>query len=654
MKSIKYSNPIKTGSQLIFLLAIVLFSLGPGISGTAYAVNCYTLDLVASPNVSGTVSVNPLSNCNLGGVSGYTEGTIVQLTAIANTKYSFINWTGDVTGSLNPSSIAMNGNKSVTAKFAPANDHFASATLINDISYSNSVNINEATQDPTDPDNIGPCDGKQLNIGNNSIWYKYTPSVNESIAVDTIGSTFAPNIDLDTFIAVWTGTEGSLSLVKCDDDNLVGQTSELSFVAQANVTYYFEVATFNCLENDPDGCSKVTSGNVIFNVNITNTEVNISGTRTGSYYVYPQKFISDRYGINGGPVHVVSTAGLPILTSQRAVYGSSFNSIVGYPGNQLTTEYWFTSLDDLGMITYLVIGNPSTTLTATVDVYIAGTKMNSTPYSIAPGQRVFPRYGINGGPVRVVSTNGVPIFTSERTKYGNSFNEVLGYPANQLTTEYWFTSLDDLGMITYLVIGNPSTNALTATVDVYIAGVKKTVTPFSIAPGQRVFPRYGINGGPVRVVSTNGVPIFTSERSKFQNSFNEVLGYPANKFTADYWFTTLDDKTSNMITYLVVANPSTTLTATVDVFIDGVKINTTPYSILPGQRVFPRYGVNNGPVHVVSTNGVPIFTSERTKYLSSFNEILGLPTNQLTTDYWFTSLDDLGMITELVVAAPGP
>ena len=389
-------------------------------------------------------------------------------------------------------------------------------------------------------------------------------------------------------------------------------------------------------------------------LNITNTEVTIGGIKEGSYYVYPQKFISDRYGINGGPVHVVNTAGLPILTSQRAIYGNSFNSIVGVPANQLTTEYWFTSLDDLGMITYLVIGNPSTNAqNAIVDVYIAGVKKTITPFSIAPGQRVFPRYGINGGPVRVVSTNGIPIFTSQRVIYENSFNEVLGYPANQLTTEYWFTSLDDLGMITYLVIGNPSTNAQNAIVDVYIAGVKKTITPFSIAPGQRVFPRYGINGGPVRVVSTNGVTIFTSERTKYLTSFNEVLGYPANKLTTDYWFTSLDDASSNMITYLVIGNPSTTLTAQVDVYIDGVKKNTTPFQSARATDVSAlRDQQWTSPCGKYEC--ITIFTSERTKYLSSFNEILGVPNNQLTTDYWFTSLDDLGMITELVVAAPGP
>jgi hypothetical protein len=296
-----------------------------------------------------------------------------------------------------------------------------------------------------------------------------------------------------------------------------------------------------------------------------------------------------------------------------------------------------------------VIGNPHPTDTALVDVYIGGVKRNTTPYSIGPGQRVFPRYGINAGPVHVVSTNGVDIFTSERTRFGKSFNEVMGYPGNQLTTDYWFTSYDDTGMITYLVIGNPHAT-LTAEVDVYIAGNKMNTTPYSIAPGQRIFPRFGINAGPVQVVSTNGVDIFTSERSRFGSTFNEVMGYPANQLATEYWFTSYDDV--GMITYLVIGNPHPTLTAEVDVYINGVKKNPITYSIAPGQRVFPRYAINAGPVHVVSTNGVDIFTSERARYLSSFNEILGLPDNQLTTDYWFTSYDDLGMTAYLIIAAP--
>jgi uncharacterized protein YxjI len=387
--------------------------------------------------------------------------------------------------------------------------------------------------------------------------------------------------------------------------------------------------------------------NVLYHVPPPNTDIFIGGTLMDDYYVPPGQSISDRYGINGGPVHVVSTK--KIFTSQRAIFGSSFNSIVGYPGNQLTTDYWFTSYDDVGMITYLVIGNPDPSLTALVDVYIGGVKKNTTPYSIAPGQRIFPRYGINAGPVHVVSTNEVAIFTSERTKFGNSFNEVMGHPGDQLTTDYWFTSYDDAGMITYLVVGNPHPT-LTAEVDVYIGGVKNNPTPYSIAPGQRIFPRYGINAGPVHVVSTNGVDIFTSERTKFGNTFNEVMGYPGDQLTTEFWFTSYDDV--GMITFLVVGNPHPTLTAQVDVYIGGVKKNTTPYSIAPGQRIFQRYGINSGPVRVISTNGVDVFASERSKYLSSFNEILGIADNQLTTDYWFTSYDDVGMVTNLVIASP--
>jgi hypothetical protein len=128
---------------------------------------------------------------------------------------------------------------------------------------------------------------------------------------------------------------------------------------------------------------------------------------------------------------------------------------MGYPGNQLTTDWWFTSYDDENMITYLVIGNPHETMTAQVDVYIGGVKQNTTSYSIAPGQRIFQRYGVNAGPLHVDSINGVNVFASERSKYLNSFNEIMGLANNQLTTDYWFTSYDDVGMSTFLVIGTP-------------------------------------------------------------------------------------------------------------------------------------------------------------------------------------------------------
>ena len=68
----------------------------------------YTLSVTIDG--SGSVTKNPNQ-------ATYPYGTVVQLTAIANTGWTFSSWTGNLSGSSNPTSITMNGNKSVTAHF---------------------------------------------------------------------------------------------------------------------------------------------------------------------------------------------------------------------------------------------------------------------------------------------------------------------------------------------------------------------------------------------------------------------------------------------------------------------------------------------------------------------------------------------------------
>ena len=72
-----------------------------------FTQNVYTLTI--TPVGSGSVSRN-----NPG---PYHYGDVVQLTAVPNGSWSFHSWTGDLTGSANPASITINGNKSVTAQF---------------------------------------------------------------------------------------------------------------------------------------------------------------------------------------------------------------------------------------------------------------------------------------------------------------------------------------------------------------------------------------------------------------------------------------------------------------------------------------------------------------------------------------------------------
>ena len=95
---------------------------------------------------------------------------------------------------------------------------------------------------------------------------------------------------------------------------------------------------------------------------------------------------------------------------------------------------------------------------ADIDVTIGGEPQGS--YTIPSSARVTPIYqGINNGPVQVKSTNGANLIASERA-YRNAanltdFNEMMGFPANQLTTEYWFPLSDSTSfMQTYITIGS--------------------------------------------------------------------------------------------------------------------------------------------------------------------------------------------------------
>jgi uncharacterized repeat protein (TIGR02543 family) len=76
-----------------------------------YAQGQYTLTITSA---HGAVARNPNQTT-------YAYGQVVQLTATPDPGWSFANWTGDATGSSNPVSVTMNGNKAVTANYTQNN-----------------------------------------------------------------------------------------------------------------------------------------------------------------------------------------------------------------------------------------------------------------------------------------------------------------------------------------------------------------------------------------------------------------------------------------------------------------------------------------------------------------------------------------------------
>ncbi|MBZ0267176.1 choice-of-anchor D domain-containing protein, partial [bacterium] len=83
----------------------VLVTVGTG--GATYALTVTTVG-------AGTVALNPS-----GGT--YPAGTTVTLDAQPAAGWEFLDWNGDLSGSLDPATITMNGNRSVTAAFGPVN-----------------------------------------------------------------------------------------------------------------------------------------------------------------------------------------------------------------------------------------------------------------------------------------------------------------------------------------------------------------------------------------------------------------------------------------------------------------------------------------------------------------------------------------------------
>ena len=120
----------------------------------------------------------------------------------------------------------------VTAGFASAQDECATAVGI-------LANIPTAfdTTTATAGGNTFACSTGGLPHGND-IWYQYTATSNNDIAVSLCGSAF------DTLLQAYSGTCASLTSIACNDDSCALQ-SAVQFPGVSGQTYYIQVAGWN-------------------------------------------------------------------------------------------------------------------------------------------------------------------------------------------------------------------------------------------------------------------------------------------------------------------------------------------------------------------------------------------------------------------------
>ncbi|MCL6092680.1 MAG: hypothetical protein M1340_02390 [Actinobacteria bacterium] len=339
-----------------------------------------------------------------------------------------------------------------------------------------------------------------------------------------------------------------------------------------------------------------------------------------------------RPGFMGGPVRVVSTGGDALMVTQRVFYNNSFHEVAAIEGDNLDSSYYFTWYDSKtadGMNgNWLLIANEDSKQ-ATVDVFIGDKKMGT--YTIDPGKDVTPVYPeMIGGPVRVVSTNGMKLMVSQRVIYHGSFSEVMGYPASLLDNVYFFTWYDMTGNFSpgdWILISNLNNSEVHASV--YVGDSSNPVGTYPIAPHQDVTPTYaGLMNGPVRVVCTDCTKtekIMVSQRSLYKQSFEEVLGTPPSGLDSEMDFSIYNNRPlEGFNSWLLISNQGVG-NAAANVYIGNSLQPKDSFNISQSGRETPSYpGLKDGPVRVLGDRK-PLLASERTLYNDSFCELVGLP-----------------------------
>lgn len=183
---------------------------------------------------------------------------------------------------------------------APSNDDVTNPKVVEELPYSDTIDVTDASTDPGDPTNC--------NAGK-SVWYSYTPEETKRIAADTAGS------DYSAYLGVFRDAPSNNTLIACSNYR---DSSRVSFNAKAGETYWFMasgdggVLVFNMAvvippKNDEIGSAKKVTVELPYkdvldtreaSLNINDPEC--SGRSRSVWYRYerPRRFEDKRIEIN--------------------------------------------------------------------------------------------------------------------------------------------------------------------------------------------------------------------------------------------------------------------------------------------------------------------------------------------------------------------
>jgi hypothetical protein len=161
---------------------------------------------------------------------------------------------------------------------------------------------------------------------------------------------------------------------------------------------------------------------------------------------------------------------------------------------------------------------------------------------------------------------------------------------------------------------------------------------------------YAVNNGPIRILCTDctgsqkiiaALRVIWKEPGQ-RTSYSEMMGLPTEQLSAEYWFPWYNNiDIVSMDQGFRIANVDTS-THTVRVFVGAMQVGSD-ITLAAGVSTRVGYAVNNGPIRIVCadcTSNQKIIAALRViwkepGFRSSYSEMMGLPVESLSTEYWF-------------------
>ncbi|MCL4474318.1 MAG: hypothetical protein M1455_10370 [Actinobacteria bacterium] len=304
-------------------------------------------------------------------------------------------------------------------------------------------------------------------------------------------------------------------------------------------------------------------------------------------------------------------------------------------------SYYFPWYDNQGGRTWILGANPTGAADNSID-----SLMGVSPLAkgvVVHGGSTVPMFfaGIMGGPIRVNTNNGQALI-SERSLFGNSFEEVWGVSFEHLDSHYFWPVYDGASMRNWILVANPTENGENIRVRVTVRNANPDISETrDLAPGQSWTPIYaGRSGGPVEVKAwkqggnedTDPRKLIASQRVLNNGAFNEMPGIPDWQLSSGWFWTWYDNNSPGASDWICIGNPNPQTTYVVvlvgkDIVFQGyIPANETQSVQVP--RGDPA-GMG-GPVAAISCSdpscsnlGPNIYATQRVIWGPSFSEISG-------------------------------